>query len=240
MLGESTPLLQVGRPSGKKDEGQTHEPVVKEIGTVGSFCLVINNMVGPAMLGFPQVFQQAGLIPTSVCIIFIYLCATLCGTLFSDAISAIPGNKTFDRHVDFSSAFRLIIGYEVYVVAETLFLITCAVQAVTAIVESAQSVDGFLASFLIGKTYALQLHPTVEFISWAPDLCYEVENKLTDDVPISETADCTPFNGAGGLLISLGFIITTLIFLPLGRGTTLPPVRNVNCDLSYHIYVYAT
>lgn len=219
MLGESTPLLPV-RPSVKKED-QNHEAVVKEIGTVGSFTLVLNNMVGPAMLGFPQLFQQAGLIPTSCCIIFIYLCATLSGTLFSDAISAIPGNKTFDRHVDFSSAFNLIIGYEVYVVAETLFLITCAVQAITAIVESAQSVDGFLASFLIGKTYAVQFYPTVELVTWVPDLCLQDQSNINDDTPASEALDCTPFSEAGGLVLTLGFVITTAIFLPWGRGTNL-------------------
>lgn len=217
MLAESTPLLPFGNRSGKKEE--SHEPTVKEIDAFGSFCLVINNMVGPAMLGLPQLFQQAGLIPTSCGIIFIYLCATLCGTLFSDAISAIPGNTNFDRHVDFSTAFGLIIGPELYVVAETLFLITCAIQAIAAIVESAQSVDSFLASFLLGKTYALQFSPTFEFISWAPNLCYKDEENINDGVPVSEITDCTPFHDAGSFIITLGFLITTAIYLPLGRGT---------------------
>lgn len=230
MFGESTPLLPVGQPLGKKEDSN-HEPTVKEINTIGSFTLLINNMVGPAMLGFPQLFQQAGIIPTSCCIIFIYLCATLCGTLFSDAISAIPGNKTFDRHVDFSTAFNLIIGYEVYVVAETLFLITCAVQAIAAIVESAQSVDGFLASFLIGKTFALQLSPSVALISWVPDLCLQDESNQNDDIPASEVQDCTPFNGSGGLIITLGFVVTTLIFLPLGRGAHACVIRMHLCTL---------
>lgn len=218
MHGEATPLLPIGAHIEKK-ENENHEPVIKEIDNIGSFTLLINNMVGPAMLGIPRLFQQAGLIPTSCCIIFIYACATLCGTLFSDAISAIPGNKTFDRHVDFSTAFRLIIGIEFYVIAETLFLITCVVQAIAAIVESAQSVDGFLASFLIGRTYALQLSPSVEFISWTPELCYKDESNIDDgSVPSTEAQDCTPFSGSGSLIITLGFVITTLIFLPLGRG----------------------
>ena len=147
----------------------------------------------------------------------IYACATLSGTLFSDAIASIPGNKTFDQNVDFSCAFQMIIGVEFYVIAETLFLITCVVQAVAAIVEAAQSVDGFLASFLIGKSYALQLSPSIEFISWTPALCFKDEALSEGELP-SETSDCTPFNGSGNFIITLGFLITTLIFLPLGRG----------------------
>lgn len=237
MIGEHTPLLPFGAARvEKKEEDENHEPIVKEINNIGSFTLLINNMVGPAMMGIPRLFQQAGLIPTSCCMLFIYGCATLCGTLFSDAISAIPGNKTFDRHVDFSSAFRLVIGKELYIIAETLFLITCAVQAITAIVESAQSVDGFLASFLIGKTFALQILPSVKFIHWTPELCLQDEAIQSDgEIPETETADCTPFHGAGGLIVSLGFVITTLIFLPLGRGIEFIFSQDINVFITYYI-----
>ncbi|KAJ1401498.1 hypothetical protein B484DRAFT_424555 [Ochromonadaceae sp. CCMP2298] len=37
------------------------------------------------------------------------------------------------------------------------------------------------------------------------------------EVP-TEGLDCTPFSDGGNLLISLGFLLTTLLFLPLGRG----------------------
>lgn len=219
-MNENSPLVgESGDAEPLPVIDESHEVAAKEIGHIGSFTLLINNMTGPAMLGFPRLFQQAGLIPTTCTVLFIYLCATLSGTLFSDAISAIPGNKTFDRHVDFSTAFRLVIGKEFYIVAETLFLITCVVQAIAAIVEAAQSVDGFLASFLIGRTYALQLSPSIGFIEWTPELCIEDELHMDDaGVPSSEGEDCTPFNDAGGFVISLGFVLTTMLFLPMGRG----------------------
>ena len=221
MLNENSPLIEEtegdAEPPPKIDE--SHEPAVKEIGHIGSFTLLINNMTGPAMLGFPHLFQQAGLIPTTCTVVFIYLCATLSGTLFSDAISAINGNKTFDRHVDFSTAFRLVIGHNFYLVAETLFLITCAVQAIAAIVEAAQSVDGFLASFLIGRTYALEVYPSPGLIQWTPELCLRDEANIDDaSFPSTEGEDCTPFNGNGSFIISLGFVLTTMLFLPMGRG----------------------
>lgn len=217
-MQENSPLIG-GSPQLVFKVNEDHEPKAKEINHIGSFTLLINNMVGPAMLGIPRLYQQAGIIPTTLCIVFIFLCATLSGTLFSDAISAIPGNKSFDRHVDFSTAFKLVIGIEFYIIAETLFLITCVVQAVAAIVEAAQSVDGFLASFLIGRTYALEVFPNPGLISWSPELCLRDESMLNDEnVPSTEGTDCTPFNGSGSFIISLGFILTTMLFLPLGRG----------------------
>jgi hypothetical protein len=34
----------------------------------------------------------------------------------------------------------------------------------------------------------------------------------------SELEDCTPFHEAGPFILTLGFVITTVLFLPLGRG----------------------
>lgn len=236
-MQESTPLIG-GAPNLPQKVEDDHEPKVKEINHIGSFTLLINNMVGPAMLGIPRLYQQAGLIPTTICIVFIYLCATLSGTLFSDAISSIPGNKSFDRHVDFSTAFKLIIGFEFYVIAETLFLITCVVQAVAAIVEAAQSVDGFLASFLIGRTYALEVYPSPGLISWTPELCLKDESMVNDEgAPSTEGTDCTPFNGTGSFIITLGFVLTTMLFLPLGRGEFVAPALVFLCDCVCHFKI---
>lgn len=118
----------------------------KSINGLGSFSLLINNLIGPAMLGFPNLFRRAGLVPTVISIVFIYLCASLSGTLLADAVSSIPGNRTYSRNIDFSTAFRIVLGEDWYLFAETLFLISCGVQAFASIVETAQSLDGFLAS----------------------------------------------------------------------------------------------
>lgn len=76
----------------------------KSIDNLGSFSLIINNCIGPAMLGFPHLFQQAGIIPVVLSIIFIFVAATISGTLFADTIStAIPGNKGFRRDISFST-----------------------------------------------------------------------------------------------------------------------------------------
>jgi hypothetical protein len=186
----------------------------KTIGKFGSFVLLVNNLTGPGMLGFPNLFQKAGILPVLGGIFFVFICASLCGTLLADSIASIPNNSRYDLQIDFSSAFRYTVGEDWYVVAETLFLISCVVQASAGIVETAQSLDGFIASFLLGKTYAIEFYPTLQFISWSPDLCHEETISSKE----SNLADCTPFHNAGTLVFTLGFLITTLIFLPLGRG----------------------
>lgn len=191
---------------------------IKSIDNLGSFALITNNCVGPAMLGIPRLFQQAGIVPVLLGIAFIFMVATLGGTLFADTIASIPGNRSFSKNLSFSSAFRIIIGEEVYIFAETLFLITCGVQAIASIVATAQSIDGLLASLIMGRTYALTVLPTFELIVWYPDLCHANPARGQLVSASSEASHCTPFHGDGTMLVTLGFVLTTLLFLPMGRG----------------------
>lgn len=224
MSQEGTPLLFTsGNGTSRSNEPKEDDAdnieleegeVSHSIGNFGSFALIMNNLTGPAMLGFPHLFQQAGIIPVIVGVVFVSIASSLCGTFLSDTIASIPGNGEFKKRVDFSAAFRLTVGAGWYTVAETLFLISCAVQACAALVESAQSVDGFLASFVFGRTYAIQFYPSIDIVSWAPDAC----TASTGDELESGVAECTPFHEAGPLILTLGFAITTAIFLPLGQG----------------------
>ena len=191
---------------------------IKSIDNLGSFALITNNCVGPAMLGIPRLFQQAGIVPVLLGIAFMFMVATLGGTLFADTIASIPGNRSFSKNLSFSSAFRIIIGEEVYIFAETLFLITCGVQAIASIVAAAQSIDGLLASLIMGRTYALTVLPTFELIVWYPDLCHANPARGQLVSASSEASHCTPFHGDGTMLVTLGFVLTTLLFLPMGRG----------------------
>jgi hypothetical protein len=107
----------------------THSSVTKTIDNFGSFALIFNNLVGPAMLGFPHLFQKvgtldksmvvnltimlcvkAGVIPVILMIILVYICSSFCGTMLADAISSIPCNKKFERDIDFSTAFHIVVG----------------------------------------------------------------------------------------------------------------------------------
>ena len=206
---------------------------LKTIGYFGSFVLLLNNTMGPAMMGLPQVFQDAGVIPTTVAIVVIGVMSSLTSGFLSNSISLLPGNGNFDQEISFAMAFKLIIGKNWFHFAETMFLISCMVQACASLIETAQSLDGFIASFLIGRTYALEILPQPRIVSWSAASCvfdngsagssaptvnannYNVYGRLLAEASLSE---CTPFHNSGSLVLTLGFVVTTMLFMPFGRG----------------------
>ena len=222
MVSEVTPLLRnrvhsndsVKSDDEKFAENYGMETPEKTIGPFPSFVLIANNIAGPGLMGLPLLFQQAGILPVTASILLICLCASFVGCSLSETIARIPMNSNFDLNVEYSSAFRIIMGRNWYILAEIFFLLACMVQVITGLVETAQSLDGFIASYLLGETYALSVYPTLKFLNWSPTNCV-----------VTPTDDCTtPFasDGDGTLIITLGYILTTAIFMPFGRGKNVP------------------
>jgi hypothetical protein len=69
---------------------------------------------------------------------------------------------------------------------------------------------------LLGRTYALQCYPDLRVVSWSPTYCHLSSNDNT--VAESALEDCTPFHEHGPLLLSIGYLIASAIFFPLGWG----------------------
>lgn len=145
----------------------------KTIRLFESFALISNNISGPAMMGLPHLFHVAGIVSVVVAIVLVFVGSSLVGTLLADAIASIPGNSDYNRHLSFSKAFKIVLGERWYILAESFFLVSCLVQACAAIVETAQSLDGFIASFVWGKTYGLQFLPTVGVVEWSGMECHQ-------------------------------------------------------------------
>jgi amino acid permease len=127
------------------------------INFLSSFALITNNMAGPAMMGLPNVFMEAGYLPSIACIIYVCLSSSICGTLLSETIASIPGNQNFTKNIEFSVAFHHYLGPKWYMLAESLFFMSCMSQACASLVVTAHTLDGFLASFVFPHTYALQI-----------------------------------------------------------------------------------
>jgi amino acid permease len=143
----------------------------ESLGAWDSFALVTNNTTGPGMMGLPLLFHNAGIIPTSAAIFFIGCCSGLCGTMLAETLSLIPGNSKFDKQIEFSSAFRLIIGGRWYKLSEALLMIMCMVQAISGLVETAQSLDSFFASFILDDTIAIAFTPLPSLVTWSAKHC---------------------------------------------------------------------
>jgi hypothetical protein len=83
------------------------------------------------------------------------------------------------------------------------------VQACSAIVQVAQCLDSMFGSFFLEKTFALQLWPAVEFVSWSGAECRDATAAM------NTLNECTPFYHNGPVIISLGYIIVVAFFLPM-------------------------
>lgn len=200
----------------KQDDFWEQKAPEKTLGSLASFALLVNNMVGPAMMGIPFLFVRAGIIPVVCSVGVAWICSSLVGTLLCDTIAGILGNSKFTQNVTFASACKTIIGGRWYLLAEGLFLLSCMIQAFAGLIETAHAMDGFLAYFLLGRTFALQLLPVPELIEWTPSECRGVNLGDSTLHEAYEPSDCTPFYDDGPLLITLGFVLTTAIFMPLG------------------------
>lgn len=162
------------------------------------------------MMSLPQVFYKSGVIPTVFCIILVCVCSSLAGTFFAEAIAGIPNNCNYGLCIEYSTVFEILVGRNCYLFAEIFFIVACLVQCCTGVVQAAQSLDSFVASFVLGETYGLQLYPSIEFITWSEASCETVSKSG------GSLYSCIPFNDSGSLIITLGFVLVTLIFLPLG------------------------
>ena len=69
------------------------------IGLLGSMSLACNSLTGPAMLSLPNIYQRAGLIPTTLTVIFVCILSAMCCLHMADTISKVPGNANFRKEV---------------------------------------------------------------------------------------------------------------------------------------------
>ena len=75
---------------------------------------------------------------------------TLSNAGLADTISKLSDNRRFSKNVSYSHAFLIVIrDDEAYILAESIFIISCGVYAVAAIVAVAQSIDSLLSSVII-------------------------------------------------------------------------------------------
>jgi amino acid permease len=162
------------------------------------------------MMSLPQVFASAGYIPASLCILIVWIASSITGSLFAQAISEIPGNQKFTKNITYATAFRTLVDQNSAIIAERIFILACFIQCSAGIVQASQSLDSFIASYLLGETYGLQLYPSVQLVTWSESLCHNGLNE------IDTLQNCVPFFANGPLIVTLGYLIVVCLFLPLG------------------------
>jgi hypothetical protein len=177
------------------------------------------------MMSLPQAFLSAGMIPTTLVIFVVCTCTSLTASMFSEIISGLPGNFSYNLNIEYSSVFKILLGHNVYVATEVLFITACLMQCCIGIAQAAQSFDSFIASFILGKVYGLQLYPNIEWVTWSSSTCVQlftdtavtITAKDNDgDDEFSDLSNCIPFQDNGFAMITMGYIFVMFFFLPLG------------------------
>mmetsp|Transcript_30996 Transcript_30996/g.40927 ORF Transcript_30996/g.40927 Transcript_30996/m.40927 type:complete len:479 (-) Transcript_30996:457-1893(-) len=213
-LNEKAPLFAEGDedhvPHKQRMRALSAEKFIglKTISTFGSICLIVNNVNGPGMLELPALFQHAGWLPCTLFLVLACAISSILSVMFSESIAKVPGNSQFCRRMEFSSVFEHYMGPHWFYITQLFFFLFLFTQNIASIVSTAQSLDSYMASTLFGEAYALQFYPfrQMGFTTWKmPESC------LKFGVQCAVFAD----HGKDAMLVSLGYIVTMGLFLPL-------------------------
>ena len=177
------------------------------IGVLGSLAIAVNSLTGPAMLSLPATFQRSGLIPTTMCIVFVGILCSLCCLHMADTISKVPNNFQFKQNVEFSGVFQTFWGRKWFVVTHFIYFCCITCLNISSIVDNSQVVDTILGHSVPDGSWAIQFNTTGTYwIRWDPESCTDEE--LFQGI-------CVAFAGVEGVLMTAGYVLTTLVFLPM-------------------------
>ncbi|CAJ1918341.1 unnamed protein product [Cylindrotheca closterium] len=185
---------------------------IGSIGYLGSVSIAVNSLTGPAMLNLPDTFQRAGLIPTTLTLIFVAVLSSLCCLHMSNTISKVTGNSSFRKEIEYSEAFEAFWGHKSFIATQILFFLCISCLNISSIVDTAQVVDTFLGHWFPGGSAALYMYwedgPHFEFIRWSFHSCSRDTLKAGDCVPFADDDDV-------GHHFTIGYVMCVLVFLPM-------------------------
>jgi hypothetical protein len=179
---------------------------VKSIGYLGSLAIAVNSLAGPAVLQLPFQYQRSGLIPTTICLVFVSILSYFVSLHMANVVSQVPGNHKFKHCIEFSDPFFIFWGPRAFQITQVLFFLCTTCLNVAAIVDTAEVVDSFLGLQFESVGFNAQ---TLTLQTWSHGPCSRKEVKL---------GLCDPFGDAdvyGDYLLTLGYLLTALVFVPV-------------------------
>lgn len=171
----------------------------KSLNTFYSIVFIINQIYGPGVLAIPIVFQQGGWLLTSIVLGLFLILSCFSSTLLCEALSLIPGNRHFDKHIEFTVAVKHYFGHRWYMLFQLLMNLCMQSYNIASIIICARSLDQFMM-YIAHKTYALELIPNPHWI-----VCTQAQDP-----------NLVALYGSSSICISLGYILVTVFCLPAG------------------------
>jgi len=169
----------------------------KTIGPVASLILLFNNLSGPGVVGLPLLFQQAGWMVPSICMILIAVTTWLASSMLCEAMRYYPQNRGYNSRIEFSTLTKYYFGHKFYIFSQLVFIFALQSVNVAGIIETAQVMD-LVVLRIFGRTGGLEFYPHFQW-TWA----------------YSGSRGASPFS-ADIYVLSLGFVITLILIIPMG------------------------
>lgn len=175
----------------------------KSIGTIGSLTIAINALAGPAVLQLPFQYQQSGLVPTTLCLLAVAGLSIGCCQCTAWTVSALPDNSKFVLPIEFSDAFAYFGSPRMYRWMQILFFGCTLCLNLASMIDTAEVVDTTLGV----SVGTLGLDITNGAIqTWSHLPCTRKSIKL---------GQCDPFSDVSSPILTLGYVITAAVFLPI-------------------------
>ncbi len=168
------------------------------LGFWSSMVLLVNNITGPGMLALPLAFSRGGVLLTVMALLFYAIIGGAAAIFAAAAISRVPPHirAAHGGRLEFCPLVSHYLNGRYELPTQLLYHFSLQVKTIASIIVSAQVMDK-LCVWATGSVHALQLSPSLSIVS-------------------DTAANMIPFESAGPILISSGYIISAVFFLPLG------------------------
>eukprot|EP00045_Choanoeca_perplexa_P012175 m.131850 g.131850 ORF g.131850 m.131850 type:complete len:607 (+) comp15915_c0_seq3:277-2097(+) len=172
----------------------------------GSFCLNLNNCMGPAMVLLPLLNQQAGWLTPTVAMVVVYALSSFAATMLCEAMQRIPGNFTFEHRYEFATTVRHYYGRTPYIIFQVFYNLSMQASNIAAMIISSKVLDKFIAK--VGRhSYAL------DYIHWE---FIKTSGSSSHPWCHGDVVDGECQGGELTWILSIGFLVCMAICIPFG------------------------
>eukprot|EP00656_Telonema_subtile_P004711 TRINITY_DN12146_c0_g1_i1.p1 TRINITY_DN12146_c0_g1~~TRINITY_DN12146_c0_g1_i1.p1 ORF type:complete len:534 (-),score=122.03 TRINITY_DN12146_c0_g1_i1:236-1837(-) len=198
LVESSTPQTDVDTPKERDVMGG------KTIGFWGGISLLTNNVMGPAMVSFPYLYQKAGWFPATVVMIICCFASSFSSTMLCEALRRIPGNSRFDginpktnRRWEFCDAVEHYYGATAFTVSQIFLNLSLQSSNIAAMIVCVQTIDDLLK-------FVCHFSGALRYDVWPPEFITTSVESMTENLWPSPWC------------LSIGLIVSIIACVPLG------------------------
>mmetsp|Transcript_31874 Transcript_31874/g.44440 ORF Transcript_31874/g.44440 Transcript_31874/m.44440 type:complete len:599 (+) Transcript_31874:37-1833(+) len=170
----------------------------KTISPLSSYALLLNNITGPGLVAMCVAYQHGGWFPATSLLFGAAVGALLSAGFLVETMTRFHGNEHFEGRVEFMEMARALFPRWGYYIVFILFLFNITTSNVSAILESAQTLDQTIL-MIFGQVCALELSPDFGVVC-VTESSMDVDSVFGDNIEY----------------VSGGFVALAIISIPIG------------------------